>query len=444
MQNCKIIPLAGEGAFSPVGKHLVVCEEKKISVYDAISGTLSGHLPDLPLAYDWHSLLSHYRFSPKGTYFYATYAGKIWNLTELKEYLPGILAARKLELWNAQETVFLSSLQDAKPAANIWHVHNTVDGTVIHSIDHRQYGVVIQSTHRISPNGKLLASIYSTQNGFGQISTKAVIINLNYHVTFGFDEQEIPDAHQIEFCPDNEHVLVAAEQDKIWVHNCKNRKSLRIFECATRTEGYLPLEGRIKNSCSIKPQGLMSTITNRLDPKEKYLITQVKDKFACTKLTKPHTPEKVTRSLSGNLTLIRKNKKRSEYGGSFYDIFLQKKDGDKTQQTCLLKEIYKTPKNITFAGCHDEHLILIDPLKDLLYLFDPYSGQELEKIDYRSFEISPTADSLIVKAKEREEQNEKWNLYILPNAAQILGKQRNSYFSLLPEDLRLQLRNYTT
>jgi hypothetical protein len=455
MEQTKIIPLenALEAKFSPDGKHLVACEKKNIKVYDAHSGAVKGNLPNFPIqACKSAQSPLEYQFSPQSTYFYATFTDRVWKLADLTEHLPGLLAARLIKLWNAQETVFLSAPHSANPPqANIWHLHNTHDGTITHSIDHPDYGNGIPLSPRISANGKLLAFIYKTQNYFGQEVSKAVVTNLNYPVTFGvtfgFDEQEITDAHQVEFCPDNTHALISVSTNMIVVRNFKTRQQVINFICASKTRGYLNgnyRDSQTNNSCSITPQGLISTITNRLDPKEKYVITQNGHQFTCTKPTKPDREQIVTHSLSRNLTIIQKNKRTTYLGGKFYDIFLEKKDGVSTQETCLLTQIYKTPKNITFAGSHDEQVILIDPIKNILYIFDPYSGQELGKIEYRSFQMSPTTHAFIAKPKDKDEKNEQSKLYILPSAAQLLGKQQNSYFSVLPEDLRLQLRNYTT
>lgn len=447
LQHTKVIPLEKviEAKFSPDGKHLVACGKKNIKVYDAHSGTVKGNLPNFPLqAYKSAQSPLEYQFSPQGTYFYATYTDRIWKLADLREHLPGLLAGRLIKLWSAHETVFLTAAQDAKPTANTWHVHNACDSTVLNSIDHAQYGNGIPLSPRIRPDGKLVAFIYETHNGFGHYGTKAVILNLNWHLLFGYDEQEITDAHHVEFCPDNEHALVGVQENQIWVQNYQNRRCIKIFTCASQTQKFDPREGRVKNYCTIKLQGSISTITNRLDPKEKYVITQNGHHFTCTKVSKLGTPEIVSKSPTGKFSVIQKNKKRSPYGGKFYDIFLQKKDSDNPQETCLLTQIYKTPKNITFAGSHDEHLILIDPIKDILYIFDPYTGQELEKIEYRSFEISPGAHAFIAKSKENDEQKEQRVLYILPSAAQLLGKEHNSYFSVLPEDLRNYLRYFQT
>lgn len=311
MQDCKIIPLSGEGIFSPDGKHLVVCAEDKIAVYDTISGNIKGILPNLPASYDSRNLPSWYRFSPKGTYLSATYEGKIWTIADLKEYLPGILASRQIELWNKQETIFLTSPSQGKPTpAPIWHVHNALDGSMLHSIDHRQYENGVPLYPRISSDGSLLAFIYEINN-FRHKGTVAVITNLNNKVQNGFEIQKISDVHQVEFCPDNEHALVAIKPALICIHNFKIHKMVDHFTGASQIEGYIHNfsgPNRIQNSCSIKLQGFISVISNRLNKKEKYIITQDEQKphiFTCAKYIKPETQQKITPSPLGSVEFLK-------------------------------------------------------------------------------------------------------------------------------------------
>jgi hypothetical protein len=451
MEQTKIIPLEKvlEAKFSPNGKYLVACEKKNIKVYDAHSGTTKGSLPNFPRkACKSAQGPLEYQFSPQGTYFYATFTDRVWKLSDITEHLPGLLAARLIKLWNAQETVFLSAPHSANPPqANMWQVHNTHDGTVIHSIDHHQYGNGIPLSPRISANGKLVAFIYKTQNGFGQEGSKAVVTNLNYPVTFGFDEQEIADAHQVEFCPDNTHALISLSTNIIVVHNFKTRQQVINFICATKMRGWITgAYGNIQvnNSCSIKLKGLFSTIKNKLTI-EKYLIAQENDTFTCAKLGDPETVIQIVTRVSKNLSVVQKNRRVPfREGLACYDVFLAKKGKRKVHEKCLVEQVFKVGKNVRLAGHHNEQVVIIEPVKNLLYIFNPYNAQELFKINYRSFQMSPTAHAFIAKPKDKDEKNEQSKLYILPSAAQLLGKQQNSYFSVLPEDLRLQLRNYTT
>lgn len=445
MHNYTIVPLPGarKPQFSPDGAHVVACADDKITVYDAHAGSLKGELPNFPTEISQAACSPlEYQFSPQGTYFYALFTDKIWNLNDLSEHVPGLLAHRRIKLWNKHETVFLSAPESAT-SANLWHVHHALDGTILHSLDHTHEG--IPHSPKFSSHGVLLACIYKMNHG----QSKAVITNFNQKTNVGYAEHEIENAHQVEFCPDNEHALVAIGADHVSVYNCKYRLCMYQFICASQEAGLFFNFGApnsfIQNSCSIKLQGHVSVITNQLNKKEKYIITQDEQTphiFTCEKYKKPKTDSIIIKSLSGNLAIILKNKTRGAYGAPFYDMFLARNDNDRVQNTCLLTQVHKTPKNIWFTGTHDEQILLANYVENVLFIFDPSTGTQIDMIPFGAMRLHPRTGAFMAKPKEKDEQNEQWRLYILPRAAQILGTDKTSFFCVLPAELRLLLRRY--
>jgi hypothetical protein len=52
--------------------------------------------------------------------------------------------------------------------------------------------------------------------------------------------------------------------------------------------------------------------------------------------------------------------------------------------------------------------------------------------------------SFVTQTKADGQKKFAWFLHILPTAAEILAKEKNSYFSLLPPDLTTTLKRFET
>lgn len=109
------------------------------------------------------------------------------------------------------------------------------------------------------------------------------------------------------------------------------------------------------------------------------------------------------------------------------------------QEVKLLKQVPTFSNGIKFSDSHDEHLLIADPVKNLLYVFSLPVGQQIGALKFHEIRISPDGHSFVLG-----DSDEKRTWYILPKAIGILSKDITSYFSLLPADIQTYVQEIKT
>lgn len=421
----KTIALNGLVKFSPDGKHLLVFEEENVAVYDTNGARKKENLPDLPKEYNSFDGERLFSFSPQGTY--ATFPKAlchIWNLKTIQKHLADTLIEGDI-VWNSPETKFIT-VPKTRAQPNISRVYATQTGDVLAVIDHNTTHYHIPDYVSLNDDGSLAAFIFP-DNG----NRRTEIHNLSNGAIFGAG-----DVQQVAFCPDNIHTLITCLGNQVLVDNKNTYRCLRLY-CASSRHMF---DGELHtNRLKMHINGLQTIIKNDGNRYERYIITQEGDTFTTAQHNKPFTKEKTIIGNTKSLALIKKNRKVPFSGGmAYYDLYL-KRMRESQQEICLLEQVPTFSNGIKFSDAHDEHLLVTDPVKALLYVFSLPSGQQIGKLKFHEIRISPDGHSFVLG-----DTDEKRTWYILPKAIDTLSKDTNSYFSLLPADIRTYVQSMKT
>lgn len=399
----------GDSCFSPTGKHLLVFETQGIRVYDTITGSNKGLLDASSSTEKQYP--HQFIFSPRGTYVSGTH--RIWALATLKEHLPGILAARTITAWSQNETHFVCLQVDVNHRLE-YGVYDASTGQLVATLTSK-------TAPLINPDGTCFA--VSRSHRFNITLDELALVD----DTGGFQLMDVRGTH-LMFCPDSLHALVV-DGCQIKVINYREKKVIHEFTCANPTADHT---GRmILTSVRIKPHGNSYKVKNHLDPKNYCIISQNGSAFEC----RAHDKKNKEKLLSPHrhYTLIKE--RLPDRGLKYYDVSLESK-AVKTHTKiaeCILS-FYK--HGITFAGAQDQYLFITDEHKKTTTLFDVISKRIIKIWQWPGIMVSPDGNSFSASEDYRS------YLYLIPSAAEILARQSDSFFSLLPADLQNQSKLY--
>lgn len=443
----KTIPLNGPVKFSPDGKHLLVFEETNVAVYETSTGRQKGNLPDIPKKYSALESEPLFSFSPQGTY--VTYAKKlchIWNLKTVQKHLADITISVENSstfsgqiVWNSSETRF-TSVPRSGNQHNISRLYDAQTGEMVKEINHTRYSSAPAHVS-INDDGSLVAFIIPSSARILNDSAHGLLI---YNLSDGsiFRVGSADNVQQVVFCPDNIHALITYNGNRVSVYNKENTRlwPWPQFVCASGVHSRTSDGKLCTNRLRMHMNGSQTTVKNERDRREHYIITQDGNTFTATYHTKPYTKEKTLLGNTHSLALIKKNRKVPFLGGvAHYDLFLKLLKTLEQREVQLLEQVPIFSNGIRFAGSHDEHLLITDPIKDLLYIFSLPAGQQIGALKFHEIRISPDSHSFVLG-----DQGGKRTWYILPRAIDMLSKENDSYFSLLPADIRAYVQNKKT
>lgn len=407
MDTIKAIAMAGCGTFGPKGKHLLILEDKNVGVHETATGRRLGSLENSSSL----DAFEEFVFSPQETYINS--ANRIWTTADQKErQLTNILTKRQqIKAWNKHETIFLS--ENAKEKK--WFFHKAQDGQIIYIIVHP----LLPLHFSISDDGSLAGLTYSII-GLGN-ATRMVLHDLNNARQIS----STPDMRYVNFFPDNTHALVASNGAGVHVINAKTAAGIT-FVCGNNRE-------RLDNTpCAIQINGMQGIISHPSDRDAFCTITHDGQKFDFQRHDKsyraPHT-----QSTTKQFKVI-------AHGTSYSNnLFLENLTVPNASWQVIMPSVNAEKKDVFFSGNHDEHILVRENKEGRLYILYAPSTEYLGRIDYKRLTISPDKNSFLITTK-----NDDNFLYILPHAAEILAKQKDSYFNLLPIDLRAYLKNIQT
>lgn len=250
----------------------------------------------------------------------------------------------------------------------------------------------------------------------------------------------VPDSQTAVFCPDNTHVLVAKKGNEVLVINARTETTLHKFTCADVP--FIVQHGdQTWNRISLHKDDGRIKITDCFNVHAYHTITQSGNSFVHEKHVTPLpcSDDDPIVSNTGKFIAIAR---RPKIPGA-QEIVLKKHESD--EEIVLLQNIYTSRSKVIFCGDHDEYLIAAatDAHNHKIYIIRADDGNNTKILNGKNLCISPNKKSFLFEEADQISEN-KIMLYILPLAADILAQESGSYFSLLPKDLRLQLRDYTT
>lgn len=408
MVDATIVPLSGKGIFSPSGKLLVVCGQKELSIYDTRNGKKFGNLENSSSAHpnQQDSLI----FSPQETYI--ALKNRIWKTADCQQHVPTILETGHVKAWNKYETKLFTEIPDKK----LWFLIDSSTGLPLHTFDYSHEFAPLQFS--TSDDGTLVSFTFPVERALylpGEPRTKTLIFSVgNQHKSL-----EIDDGHRTAFFPNNIHALVSNTKGDVTVVNALLRIMIRTFVC-----------GNSLTPCNITINNMKSIITHPF-LKSSFCTINYEGHGFCFSFQRHQKPA-VDQKLLSNTEKLRVEKVQP--GSRLYLHY--RTDASKEPQL-LLDSVNAQEDDVIFAGDHDEHILVLSG--SIIHLLRPTVPDYRRKIPYGDIAISPNKHSFVITTPER-----KHILYILSHAIDILSKEKNSYFSLLPDDIKMFFKDYKT